>query len=681
MLLQAGSDDSTIVRMRVQALNLDPLTARLRVGRMLNSARLRPTSLPPQATLFIRRLKDPLPGALHLEAHDSQAPAPWQEALTKRIDQLVAAAAYPARGAVANDSEAVIFLQQSELLACLALDWLQSALTTRWWWQSFLRGGDVSQLIKLLWRDSPEYVPAALQHLLKRDSAVRFVASLGDGYVHVMMQSIARSFALRALLPALEKPLPRVQPATIKQRSRRETIEPAFENEPTVPAAQAPWLEHVPETETPELSPEQQRFLGITLMIRRAPAQVRSDNFSRAVERWQVDILSGAQTAAMPVRKLEPVWGADTKRRWRPEIFVDETDSVSPRQAHVVAARQELPADRMQSDPETLPPAALPRAESPEESAPNSQFLTARVATDSSNTEPISVPPPQHKEDSYFNDTHQELEVFGQLLVDPPRLVDDDDVDSASTEIETNLGGVFYLINLAQYLNLYGDFTTPATLGIDLNIWDFVTFVAQEFVGDAEAGDPIWPFLAELGGREIGDPPGENFHPEDEWRLPPEWLSSFDENQPCQWHAQDGRLRLLHAEGFAILDLPLAGSGRAQLQREVEPYGKSIGSTRHSHLPKLAPLRSNVSSTPVRRWLSLLVPYLRARLRLALDLESHERIAEILFCHGARVRATDTHLDVFFGLSDLSFEIRFAGLDRDPGWVPAAARFIAFHFE
>jgi hypothetical protein len=28
----------------------------------------------------------------------------------------------------------------------------------------------------------------------------------------------------------------------------------------------------------------------------------------------------------------------------------------------------------------------------------------------------------------------------------------------------------------------------------------------------------------------------------------------------------------------------------------------------------------------------------------------------------------------------LPLQIRFAGLDRDPGWVPAAGRFITFHF-
>src|SRR5205807_8456567 len=46
----------------------------------------------------------------------------------------------------------------------------------------------------------------------------------------------------------------------------------------------------------------------------------------------------------------------------------------------------------------------------------------------------------------------------------------DDSVAAASGEIETQLGGLFYLINLALYLNLYGDFTMPEAPGIELNI-------------------------------------------------------------------------------------------------------------------------------------------------------------------------------------------------------------------
>ena len=33
-----------------------------------------------------------------------------------------------------------------------------------------------------------------------------------------------------------------------------------------------------------------------------------------------------------------------------------------------------------------------------------------------------------------------------------------------------------------------------------------------------------------------------------------------------------------------------------------------------------------------------------------------------------------------FGLRELPIEVRLSGLDRDPGWVPAAGRFVAFHF-
>ena len=36
--------------------------------------------------------------------------------------------------------------------------------------------------------------------------------------------------------------------------------------------------------------------------------------------------------------------------------------------------------------------------------------------------------------------------------------------------------------------------------------------------------------------------------------------------------------------------------------------------------------------------------------------------------------------DLTLSLADLPIELRLAGLDRDPGWVPAAGRYIAFHF-
>jgi hypothetical protein len=45
------------------------------------------------------------------------------------------------------------------------------------------------------------------------------------------------------------------------------------------------------------------------------------------------------------------------------------------------------------------------------------------------------------------------------------------------------------------------------------------------------------------------------------------------------------------------------------------------------------------------------------------------------------VVVTETRLDVTFALERLPVEVRLSGLDRDPGWVPAAGRYVAFNYE
>jgi hypothetical protein len=255
------------------------------------------------------------------------------------------------------------------------------------------------------------------------------------------------------------------------------------------------------------------------------------------------------------------------------------------------------------------------------------------------------------------------------------------DIEIVSTQISTELGGLFYLINLGLYLNLYGDFTSPARPGLELVIWDFVELVGRELIGDADSDDPIWSLLAELAGRSRGEPAGENFEPEDEWRLSPDWLSPFSSDQPWQWGASRGRLRVLHPEGFTVLDLKLEQNPREQLQREIAPYGIDFSSLLRRRPGIKTPGSTTVRRRRLRRWLSLLMPYARARLRVALQLESDADVATTLCRCNARVHTSGAHVDIHFDLADLPLPVRFAGLDRDPGWVPASGRFIAFHFD
>jgi hypothetical protein len=129
-----------------------------------------------------------------------------------------------------------------------------------------------------------------------------------------------------------------------------------------------------------------------------------------------------------------------------------------------------------------------------------------------------------------------------------------------------------------------------------------------------------------------------------------------------------------------VLDVARDGDLDAQVARELAHHGDPAWAPGDDPAQPLASDRHGIAGAPVDRWLAHLVPYVRARLRGALAVDD-ARLPALLLAHRARVHASDAHLDVVLALDTLPIEIRIAGLDRDPGWVAAAGRFIAFHFE
>jgi hypothetical protein len=77
-------------------------------------------------------------------------------------------------------------------------------------------------------------------------------------------------------------------------------------------------------------------------------------------------------------------------------------------------------------------------------------------------------------------------------------------------------------------------------------------------------------------------------------------------------------------------------------------------------------------------WIERLACYAQARLALALG--GADEVARALALP-AHIYAGDVRLDLVFSLNELPIAVRLAGLDRNPGWVPAAGRDIRFHFE
>jgi hypothetical protein len=243
-------------------------------------------------------------------------------------------------------------------------------------------------------------------------------------------------------------------------------------------------------------------------------------------------------------------------------------------------------------------------------------------------------------------------------------------------------------------LELYGDFTKPMQPGLDLPVWDFLALVGRELAGPEFAGDPLWQLLAELDGRGEDEAPGAQFDAPDCWQLPLDWLRGFPEPSVWHWSVDTGRMRIEHPEGFTIVDLPAnSETAEAQLRSVTEAYASILFKLRPDPLTsrpsrvqwlgansQLSTLNSQLA--PLQRWLDWLCGYLRARLARALGFPASSTAAlTLLLQQPARVQTTSTHVRVFFSLDQHPLEIRVAGLDRDPGWVPAAGRNFAFYYE
>ncbi|HET9652913.1 MAG TPA: hypothetical protein VFP36_12010, partial [Usitatibacter sp.] len=81
------------------------------------------------------------------------------------------------------------------------------------------------------------------------------------------------------------------------------------------------------------------------------------------------------------------------------------------------------------------------------------------------------------------------------------------------------------------------------------------------------------------------------------------------------------------------------------------------------------------------RWMKRFLPAMEARIAAALGERRVSRAAVRLACADGRVADGGDRIDVYLELARLPLAVRYAGLDRDPGWIPAAGRIVSFHFD
>ena len=264
-------------------------------------------------------LRDPQPRRLRLMQAGQPPPLSWQQAVGQSIDALARRAARPAREFVADSAEAVVFMDRSELLACLARDWSSAAIATRWWWRSLVRDPDIARAVLGEWLIHLEYAPAALTQLTDSRDAITFIQKLAPVSASTLLVGILDRFGL----VELRRLLLEIAQRSAVPSAEDENQELAGDGAPhtassALPSSIDPFVPWVPEVRGPPLVLEQRLLLGIGLMLRRAPSVVRSQEFAQDVARWaaalpnepgvlQADALSN-QIIGRPTKNNENVY-------------------------------------------------------------------------------------------------------------------------------------------------------------------------------------------------------------------------------------------------------------------------------------------------------------------------------------------------------------------------------------
>lgn len=746
-MLELGSVDETVVRrLRLAAGNLDPLAAALRARSAFNAVTPAAAGVGPRAVLCVRSLRDPRPRSCSFDPATLRVPQVWRDRLGDELSRLARAARRPAREAVPASADSVLFADRAELLAGLGADFCRGRAAERWWWRSLLGQAPDARAVTAAWERWAEYAPAALELLSRRSAAAAFALSLPAGAAAGVLRRTVRAHALGELSRALAPPTGEARASG--DDSARSAGGFDFGSEPDDGAsALAPWHAHAPEGADSGPDVARQSFVGISLMIVRAPAVVRRAEFARRFMLW-----SRRQSNAGPPRGVERAPAPQADADDTPDAAGGRSRTSTPARNHESQVTKDdapRPDSSAASEADERARAARPDAGlasavqgdvgNAASSAPSDASVDERRALPRAADGAREVELRTHSGEDVLRDAgargdsaHARGEgvdrASGEALADGR--ADEFSRPLLEAEIDTRFGGLFHLVNLGQYLGLYGDFTTPASPGIELPLWDFVALVGRRLAGPRVERDAIWPLLARLAGRGERDKPGAHFDPPDEWHAHADWLKPFARDRGAWlWSTGStvstgrtgsagsagsdarGRLRVLHPRGFFVIDVPLeasesnppdgvndragetsdsAGESRSEVERqiareierqlasEIEPYREFVNAADLIRAPRglSVPWRGARS-----RWLGHVAAYARARLRLALGAGTRTRIARQLFERRARVCVTATHVDVLMRLADLPVEVRCAGLDRDPGWVPAAGRHVAFHFD
>jgi hypothetical protein len=676
-------------RVRLHGRPADAISARWWLERALDGTG-HAAGLAPGVILIVRRLYH-IPPA-------SGSGQRWSEWLDHRLAGLARGAARPASEPVPASCEAVLFADEAELLACLARDWLEGRVADRWWWS--LRRGDPTEFLTAQWTNLARHVPAAIDALAAERLHVPFARRLDQREVLAITRAIAGAWGA-GWLGGLDGAMTAARVSDTEQ-PRHDAVSRAGRRASASRAgtgAGAPWSVVAPELEAERLSPDRELMIGFSLLLRHAPALALASPTAAQIRAWLERSVARAaeddRRAALIARSSALTGSADEYTVGAATPGVDSLSMVSPVRLSSGPLRAVDAGPAMTVEPPNEGAAAT-------SGRPATRFAN-RTARSGATPEPlspllagpsVSVRPgawhPELADSSVARpvcdgpDVRPSLRSRSGMATDemrppPPVFAASEHPEMITTEI----GGILLLLNVAIHLGHYGDFTSPRQAGIALSPWDWLALIGRYLLPRQAGRDPVWRLLAELAGRDERTPPGGGFRPPPAWRLPPSWLAlPHRASARWSWVLHQDRLIVRHPLGFVVLDLPAHADPIRQLERELARYRRVVGTiVICPGSPPRYPASSHRLPPALVRWRSSVGSYVAVRLRLALGASSRRQASTQALCRRARIRRAHERLDAWFSLDELPVSIRVAGLDRDPGWIPATGLTIAFYYD
>jgi hypothetical protein len=536
-----------------------------------------------------------------------------------------------------SNAAAVLFWDDAELVACLVRDWLRGWVAERWWWRSVLWNLSVEQWLRQHVLPRGELLAPVLSLLAGGADAVGWMRRLDYAEAERAIDSIQSAYAVPRIDSWIPTP-PRPRPS--RDRRSVQSIQHTSHIRETRVALER-LVATVPEARAPGLGAPQRRLLTLALVLTRAPPWARAPEFAAA---WELldhaDLASDIRATTSPGQDLHS------------ETPQHSSTRSTPGAAPVGEGGARLPiageCDQAQA------PTSVGHLDVPLASLTAHLALPRRARLDGPPQATEALPP--------FYSKPSAEPVAGDIL----------------PTTATQFGGLLYLLNAALALGLYGDFTAPRAPNLALSPWNWLTLIGRSWFGALFEKDPLWKLLASLAGRNADQPPDHEFAAPTTWVIDQAWLEPWGRVLCVQYRATRTRLRVLHPAGFVLFDVPRDRHNSPLFQ--ARQLCRRYPSLRAAAMERATgTTRTKRARSPTARWLAWLLPYLEARLARSLGTDP-DAVPALVCRHDARIAASLTSVDVYLSLAALPLAIRIAGLDRNPGWIPAAGRAIAFHF-